>query len=87
MPSYKVISSGFFAGKLYRPDGKRRTLTVDKPFKKTPKWLEPIKAVTPAEKKALAAADAKQAKQVAEDAEKVEGATFIGGGSGKVETL
>ena len=84
MPSYKVISPGFFAGKLYLPNGKRRVLAVDKPFKKTPKWLEPIKAVTAAEKKASAAAAAALEKKVAEDAKKVEGASFIGG---NVESL
>ena len=84
MPSYKVISPGFFAGKLYLPDGKRRVLSVDKPFKKTPKWLQAIKAETAAEKKARAVADEALAKKIAEDAEKVEGASFIGG---NVESL
>ena len=46
MPQYQVIDKGFFGGKLYDPAGKRRTLTVDKPFsdKDIPSWVKPIKA-------------------------------------------
>ena len=32
MPTYKVKARGFFDGKLYDPEGKRQTLTTDKPF-------------------------------------------------------
>ena len=44
--SYKVIAPGFFNGMMYSPTGKRRTLTVEKPFKKDeiPSWVEEIKA-------------------------------------------
>lgn len=44
MASYKVIEKGFHGGKTYDPHGKRRTLHVEKAFKKCPSWLEPIKA-------------------------------------------
>ncbi len=43
MPSYKVTEKGFFGGTIYDPNGKRRTLHVEKAFKKTPSWLELIK--------------------------------------------
>lgn len=42
MPTtYKVTAPGFHGGHYYHPEGKRKTLTVDKPFKKKemPKWL------------------------------------------------
>jgi len=45
MPTYKVIAPGFYDGKLYDPEGKRKTLTTDKPFTKKkgknplPSWL------------------------------------------------
>lgn len=43
---YKVLEPGFFNKMLYSPTGKRRVLTVDKPFPKDkmPSWLELIKA-------------------------------------------
>lgn len=44
MVTYKVIEKGFHGGKTYDPHGKRRTLHVEKAFKKCPSWLEPIKA-------------------------------------------
>jgi|TARA_Y100000310_G_scaffold127563_1_gene126692 hypothetical protein len=49
MPSYRVKQKGYYGGKIYDPEGKRRTLVVDKPFdKKTmPSWVEPIKEVSP----------------------------------------
>lgn len=43
MPSYKVKEKGFFDGKSYDPQGKRKTLFVEKAFKKCPSWLELIK--------------------------------------------
>ncbi len=45
MPTYDVIAPGFHEGKLYDPEGKRKTLSVDKPFKKCPSWLKPQKDV------------------------------------------
>lgn len=47
MPTYKVIKPGFHGGYSYDPEGKRKTLTVDAPFKKCPSWLQPIKEVSP----------------------------------------
>lgn len=50
MPSYKVISKGFFDGRMYDPDGKRRVLHTEKPFpskdkkEQVPSWLEAIKS-------------------------------------------
>ena len=46
MPQYKVTKKAFFNGKLYDPEGKRRVLTVDKPFSKElkPSWVEPLAA-------------------------------------------
>lgn len=68
MPRYQVTEPGFYAGKLYSPDGKRRVLSVDKPFnaKNKPSWVgEEIKELTAAQKKAAA-------KKTSEDAEKAE---------------
>lgn len=69
MPRYQVIKPGFYDGKLYDPEGKRKTLTVDKAFKKCPSWLKPIKGETAAEKKKREADEAKQAKADAEKAD------------------
>jgi len=46
MPQYKVKSIGFYDGKLYDPEGKRKVLNTVKPFPKgkTPSWLEPLSA-------------------------------------------
>lgn len=84
MPSYKVISKGFFAGKTYDPEGKRKILTVEKPFKKCPAWLQPLKAETAAQKKKREAHEAKQEKLDAEKAEQdkqdIADASFMGEG-------
>lgn len=88
MPKYKVKAKGFFGGKMYDPDGKRTYVVVDKPFKKCPLWLEPMKAETAAEKKKREAAEKRQSKIDAEKAEidkaEIEGASFLGS---TVETL
>jgi len=48
MPSYKVLESGFYGGRMYAPDGKRPVLHTDKPFpskdgkEQIPKWVERI---------------------------------------------
>lgn len=50
MPSYKVIKPGFFDGRLYDPNGKRRVLHTDKQFPVTgrkkveqvPNWLQRV---------------------------------------------
>ncbi len=52
MPQYKVIAPGFYDGRLYDPQGKRKTLSIDLPFNKKnpmPTWLTKI----PEESKAL----------------------------------
>jgi hypothetical protein len=93
MPSYQVIEKGFYGGSLYDPAGKRRTLHVEKPFKKCPSWLKPLKAesATVAKKrvtaeKKVAKADAKKA---ADDTAEIKGASFMGDGENgsTVETL
>ena len=49
MPSYKVISRGFYNGAIYDPEGKRKTLHTENPFpskdkkEQVPSWLEAIK--------------------------------------------
>jgi hypothetical protein len=40
MPRYKVIAPGFFNGKTYNPNGKRRVLHTDKPFPKSTKGVK-----------------------------------------------
>jgi len=93
MPSYQVTENGFYDGRMYSPTGKRRTLHVDKPFKKCPSWLKPIKAESAAESKKRVAAEKKanasNAKQVADGTAEVKGASFMGDGANgaTVETL
>eukprot|EP00919_Chromeraceae_sp_WS-2016_P071501 GHVR01169303.1.p2 GENE.GHVR01169303.1~~GHVR01169303.1.p2 ORF type:complete len:110 (-),score=22.55 GHVR01169303.1:473-802(-) len=40
MPRYKVLKKGFFGGKLYDPNGKRRVLHTAKPYPKSTKGLK-----------------------------------------------
>lgn len=42
MSTYKVIAPGFYGDKYYHPEGKRKTLTTDKPFTKGKKSKNPI---------------------------------------------
>jgi len=67
MPSYKVIEPGFFDGAMYAPSGRRKTLTVDKPFTKEnkPSWVAPldeqkVERSSPAKKPPKAIKKAKQ---------------------------
>lgn len=80
MPSYKVINTGFYDKKLYSPDGKRNILVTDKPFKKIPSWLEPLKGETASQVKARKEAEAKQAeankKEVEESKKEIEKVNF-----------
>lgn len=39
MPNYNVVARGFMHGRLYDPQGKRRTLSTDMPLKPVPSWL------------------------------------------------
>tara|TARA_R110000850_G_scaffold91270_2_gene193834 strand:+ start:6643 stop:6882 length:240 start_codon:yes stop_codon:yes gene_type:complete len=70
MPQYKVVSKAFFGGKLYDPVGKRKVLTVDKPFtdKTLPSWLKPMVAdAAPRAKKSRAASPPKAEPSFMED--------------------
>lgn len=98
MPSYKVLSKGFHGGRLYDPEGKRRTLHTDKPFpsknkvEQVPKWLEALKSETPAQAKARKAAETKAAnaatKKAEEDKKEIADASFLGEGeSTKTDTV
>lgn len=99
MPSYKVLKPGFFNGRLYDPDGKRRTLHTDKPFpskdkkEQIPSWLAPLKAESAAQKKKREAAEKKAAAAATDKAEQdqkeISEASFMGEGekSSTVETL
>lgn len=48
MPNYNVVARGFMHGRLYDPQGKRRTLSTDMPLKPVPSWLEPVTDAKPA---------------------------------------
>jgi len=93
MPKYKVIKKGFYAGKLFDPNGKRPFLHTDRPLKPVPVWLEPEKEETPTEKKKRLAAEKKAnsaaKKKAAADRQAVEDLTFMGAGekAAAVETL
>lgn len=94
MPSYKVIQKGYFGGKLYDPEGKRKVLKVEKPFgkKDIPSWVEPIKDVkeTAAEKKAREKSEKEQAEKDAQNKRDVDAAVSFQDKpslSGPVETL
>lgn len=92
MPTYKVIKPGFMGGKLYDPQGKRRTLTVSKAFENCPSWLEPVKEESAAQRKKREAAEAKAEKatkaKATEDKKDVDEVTFTQApSSAQVETL
>lgn len=95
MPSYKVTARGFFNGHIYDPEGKRRVLTVDKPFtkKNMPSWVtdmpkesEAVRRKREAQEASQAAADAEKASQ---DQKDIEDASFLNEnqGGGPTETL
>lgn len=72
MPTYKVIAPGFYGGNYYDPEGKRKTLTTDKPFtkkNKMPSWL----AVMPDESKVV------KAKREAQEKSRNAATEFING--------
>lgn len=99
MPSYKVISKGFFGGHLYDPAGKRRVLHTEKPFpskdkkEQVPAWLEAIQGETAAQAKARKTAETKAAnaakKEADEQQKEIAEASFLGAGetNSNVETL
>lgn len=96
MPTYKVIAPGFHNGKMYSPEGKRRVLHTDKPFKKNemPSWLSEMPKESAAVRKKREEQEASAAAAAAEKAEQdqrdIEDASFMGEGEqsgGAVETL
>ncbi|MCK4518436.1 hypothetical protein KAT92_06670 [Candidatus Babeliales bacterium] len=96
MPRYKVIAPGFYDGKLYNPEGKRRVLNTDKPFTKknpmpswladTPKESEAVRKKREAQETSQAEADSAKAEQ---DKEDIADASFLGDGEtgSSVETI
>ena len=93
---YDVIAPGFHDAKLHHPEGKRRTVTVEKKFKKCPSWLKLRKQLTAAELKAAekAAAEAAEKAEQEQEEQKTEIASVDFGeapkpsqGEGAVETL
>ena len=92
MPSYKVLEPGFYGGRMYSPRGKRPVLHTDKPFKKVPSWLEPLKdtnKAAAARKKAESARKKADQEAAAEDKKLVDSVTFTSDPSlsGPIETL
>lgn len=86
MPQYQVTAVGFYNGVMYDPDGKRKTLTTDKPFPKDkiPSWLKAIKPETTDQKKKREAAEKKAAEEAADkadaDEKDIADASFLGEG-------
>lgn len=92
MPRYQVLQPGFYNSELYDPEGKRKTLTTDKAFKKCPSWLRPIKEESAAQRKKREADEAKQSKanadKAVEDKKDIDAVTFVQPPSAaQVETL
>lgn len=84
MPTYEVLKPGFHGGELYSPRGKRRTLTTEVAFKKTPSWLRLV------EKGAKRKPAAKPKTKVEADVKaEIDEANFLGEGetSPTVQTL
>jgi hypothetical protein len=87
MPQYKVIAPGFFEGRYYHPEGKRKTLNTDTPFtkkNKMPSWLSEMPKETEAVKKKRLAyekqsTDAAKAK-ADQDQKDIDNASFMGDG-------
>lgn len=80
MPRYKVIETGFFNGKMYSPNGKRKELHTAEPFPKStkglkkgqkgveqvPSWLKRLPDQSPAEEQARIAVEEAEALAAAE---------------------
>ena len=87
MPRYKVDAPGFYEGRLYDPNGKRKFLNVDKPFtkkNKKPSWVsdmpqesEVVRLKREAQEASQLAADAEKAEQ---DEKDINEASFLGDG-------
>lgn len=91
MPTYEVIEQGFYKGQMYDPNGKRRILQSDAPFKPVPKWLKAVKEVTEtaAEKKKRVEDDAAMTEINAQNKRDIDAVTFQNSPSlsNAVETL
>lgn len=92
MPRYKVLEPGFHNGILHKPEHPRNNVVVvDKPFKKTPSWLELIKDETAAAKKkritAEKAEDKTNATKAEQDKVDVDNVTFTEPSGTTVEVL
>jgi len=82
MPSYRVLKTGFFNGKLYSPTGKRKTLTVQKAFKEIPSWLELQKPESKKEREKRLKEEKRLVEEIASNKEDVQEASFLGTGEG-----
>lgn len=90
MPIYKVIAKGFFNGEFYDPNGKRSTLTTNKPFTKKnpmPSWLsempdepEAVKRKRAEQEKSRKAAEKQAKKQAKEQVKEIAAASTEGEG-------
>jgi len=93
MPSYKVIAPGFYDSKLYDPEGKRKVLTVDKPFNKKnkPSWVGDMPKESAAVKKKREAQEASQQAAAADKAEQdgkdIAEASFLGEGESAADNV
>jgi len=93
---YDVKAPGFYNNMLHTPEGKRRTVTVEKKFKECPSWLELRKELSAAEKKAAekdtAEAEKKAADEQEEQKKEIDSVDFVGKpaavqSKGSVDTL
>lgn len=95
MPRYSLKEKGFFHGRLYDPEGKRKILDVDKPFPKgkKPSWVGDVVKESAAAKKNREAQEtaraAAEADQNEDDQKDIGDASFLGDGesASAVETL
>lgn len=92
MPRYPVLKPGFFAGRMYDPNGKRRILTTDKPFtaKNKPSWVgDAIGEETDRQRKAREKKESADVAKRADDKKELDAVTFVEEPSlsGPVETL
>lgn len=60
MPSYKVLSAGFFGGVYRSPGSKHDPVVTEKPLNPVPRWLEEIKFSAADQKKKTTVSNAKK---------------------------
>jgi hypothetical protein len=81
MPRYEVIKSGFYDGKLYDPEGKRKILITADAFKNCPSWLRPTKEESASQREKRETNEAKRAKanadKVKQDRKDIDAVTFV----------